>query len=230
MRHTVIAFFDTYVGADEARKALLAAGIADESMAMHARSEPTYATDATTVAQPAPVDEGLFANIEHFFESLFATQPPQPEKSQYSEAVRRGAVMLSVDAATDDEGVLARETLEHMHPIDIEERAATWSAPSDEALRERSPLEELGFRRGGKPRQRGRVHSYARQTTEQAEVDSGTARSTSGAVTPHAEQPSGGAAAPENGAEGDRATLSPGVPDEYLQNEEDSSDKGHGQR
>jgi hypothetical protein len=170
MQHTIIAFFGTYAQAEQARDMLTQAGLTSESIALRARCEPTYATDATAAAERAPADEGLFASIERFFESLFSTQPPQRETAQYAEAIRRGAVMLSVDAATDAQCKLAKATLEGMNPIDVEERAATWSAPRDEGTREHSPLEELGFR-GSVARQRGPVQSYARETTAKAKPE-----------------------------------------------------------
>jgi hypothetical protein len=204
MQHTVIAFFDTYARAQQARDVLIATGLASESIALQARCEPTYATDASTVAEPPLSDEGLLANIERFFESLFASQPPRHEMAQYAEAVRRGAVMLSVDAATDAQCALAKATLERMGPIDIEERAATWRAPGDEAMRENSPLEELGIRRGAKARPGGSVRSYPRETTpvhSPGEAGSGDSNN----EAPPAQAGS--------------------VPDEYLENEEDFQGK-----
>ena len=47
MQHTVIAFFDTYPQAEAAREALVAAGIVREDVALRAKCEPTYASDAT---------------------------------------------------------------------------------------------------------------------------------------------------------------------------------------
>jgi hypothetical protein len=170
MQHTVIAFFDTNAEAEQARIMLLRAGLTNESIALQARCEPTYATDATTVAEPEPGDEGLLGSIERFFESLFTVQPPQHETAQYAEALRRGAVMLSVDAATDTQCELAKATLERMNPIDVEERAATWSAPGDEAAREQSPLDKLGMRCAG-ARRRGAVQTYTRETTANAKPE-----------------------------------------------------------
>jgi hypothetical protein len=147
MQHTVIAFFDTYPQAEAARDALAAAGIAREDVTLKAKCEPTYASDATSAHEAAPApNEGLLASIERFFESLFQSAPAERERSQYAEAVRRGAVMVCVDAATDALAQRARATLAGMGPLDIEERAATWSPPADDATRSHSPLEELGLR------------------------------------------------------------------------------------
>jgi hypothetical protein len=160
MQHTVIAFFDTYSQAEAAREALVAAGVSSADVTLKARCEPTYASDATTAGTAQAGNEGLLASIERFFESLFVDTTPPRETAYYAEAVRRGAVMLSVDAATDAAAALARTTLESMGPIDIHERAATWQAPGDEALRERSPLEELGLKRSTGVRASA-VHTHA---------------------------------------------------------------------
>ncbi len=201
MQHTVIAFFDTDSRAQQARDVLIATGLPSEAISLQARCEPTYATDASAVTEPPLSDEGLLASIERFFESLFASQPPH-ETAQYAEAVRRGAVMLSVDAATDDQCALVKATLERMGPIDIDARAATWRAPGGEAMRENSPLEELGIRRVAQARPGGFARSYPRETTpahSPGEASSGESNSNN-------EQPPAQASS---------------VPDEYLENEED---------
>lgn len=239
MQHTVVAFFDTYAQAEAARDALVAAGLGSDSIALQARCEPTYATDASTVADTASPGEGFLASIERFFESLFASSPARQETAQYAEAVRRGAVMLSVDAASDVQCELAKTTLEHTGPIDIEERAATWCAPSDESLREHSPLDELGIRRSAAARQTGPVRSYARETPAQTPSQAGTsaagqppsgvtdantlaaggsAPGTGAAVAPKRGEPPQTAI---GGAEEKPAVPSAPVPDEYLENEED---------
>ncbi len=213
MQHTVIAFFDTYDAAERARDLLVAAGLTRESISLQARCEPTYATDATTVAGTQREDGGLLASIERFFESLFSTQPPRHETAQYAEAIRRGAVMLSVDATSDAQCQLAKTTLERTGPIDIEERAATWSAPNEDALRERSPLEELGIRRGIPEAGHGqRVRSFAHASAEPAPEP----------------RPAPAPVPEERKTESEPAPAQPSsVPDEYVQDEEEFEDKAH---
>ncbi len=171
MQHTVVAFFDTYPQAEAARDALVAAGIAHEDVSLKARCEPTYASDATpATASERAENEGLLASIERFFESLFVSAPPEREAAQYAEAVRRGAVMVCVDAQTDLLAQRTRATLEAMGPLDIEERAATWRAPVDEATRSHSPLEELGLRPSVPvaPPRPGTVRTYVRESAASA--------------------------------------------------------------
>lgn len=246
MQHTVIAFFDTYPQAEAARDALVAAGVAHADVTLKARCEPTYASDATSADYVAPTaNEGLLASIEHFFESLFVTAPPEREAAQYAEAVRRGAVMVCVDAATDTLAQLTRSTLEAMGPLDIEERAATWQAPTDEAARSHSPLEELGLRSSAPvpPVKHGAVRSYVRDdrarapgeamdaatlaeqqiATEAAAtaVAAGSAPGMGAVLTPGRSEPPARPARPAPPvAPSDTAARPSPVPDEYLQDEE----------
>ncbi len=173
MQHTVIALFDTYAKAQAARDTLVNAGFDLDGIALQARCEPVYASDATSAIDTAAhPDKGMIVAIERFFEALFVTTPRPHEVAQYAEAVRRGAVMLSTDAATDAYAELARSMLERSGAINIDERAATWHAPNDttppiwrasedETARAHSPLEELGLR-PPPARQPGVVRSYVR--------------------------------------------------------------------
>lgn len=239
MQHTLIAFFDTYPQAEAARDALVAAGVAHEDVTLKAKCEPTYASDATSAGDLTPAaNEGLLASIERFFESLFVTAPPEREAAQYAEAVRRGAVMVCVDAATDTLAQLTRSTLEAMGPLDIEERAATWQAPIDEAARSHSPLEELGLRPSAPvpPVKRGAVRSYVRGdatgpatpdeqqiATEAAAmaVAAGSAPGMGAVLTPGRSETPARATPAAPAASPNRAAARPSaVPDEYLQDEE----------
>jgi hypothetical protein len=183
MQHTVIALFDSYDEAEVARGALVSAGFERDDIALKPRCEPTYASDATSAAAAdASASEGVLADIERFFAALFESAPPPHEVAQYAEAVRRGAIMLSVDAATDAHAEVARTMLAQCGAIDIEARAATWHAPDDtdagaavrrrpaddETVRAHSPLEELGIRRAPAVRQRGPVRSYQRSAAAPA--------------------------------------------------------------
>lgn len=252
MQHTVIAFFDTYPQAEAARDALFTAGIAPDNVALKAKCEPTYASDATSVYESTPVpSEGLLASIERFFESLFQSAAPEQERANYAEAVRRGAVMVCVDAPTDALAQLARATLEAMGPLDVETRAATWSPPTDEATRSHSPLEELGLRPSvpAATTPRSAVYSYPRDDTrtaapvnakaEASAVADRTATEAAATAVAAGSAPGMGAvftpgrsaAAPGQAPESE-PIRSPAVPDEYLQNEEThrSDEPGPGTR
>jgi hypothetical protein len=247
MQHTVIAFFDTYPQAEAARDALVAAGVAREGVTLKAKCEPTYASDATSAREPVPApSEGLLASIERFFESLFESAPPERERAHYAEAVRRGAVMICVDASTDALAQLTRTTLEAMGPLDIEERASTWSPPMDEVTRSHSPLEELGLRpsvpapsaTSVSSTPHSAVYSYTRDSVEQpAHLPPAGDRATTeaaatavaagsapgmGAVFTSGRSEAAAAAAATAAPQPEQPLTSraPVIPDEYLENEE----------
>ena len=158
MRHTVIGVFDTYAQAEDARSALIAAGFPRADIELQANPKrddaaaPSEMPDAVTHQEP-----GMLANIERFFSMLFGGRDQPPEVAHYSEAVRRGAILVAVDTPSAEQADVARATLSDQGAIDIDERAASWStlehgtpevsaAAADE--RDHSVLDELGLGRG----------------------------------------------------------------------------------
>ena len=160
MRHTVIGIFDTYDQAEVARSALVASGFARSDIELQAAPESSTHEDpilAAATGQP-PETGGVLANIERFFSMLFGGRDQPPEVAHYSEAVRRGAVLVAVDTATETLADTARQTLAEQGAIDIDERAASWGTLNhsrtarpltDEAeSRDHSLLDELGLGSG----------------------------------------------------------------------------------
>jgi hypothetical protein len=162
MRHTVIGIFDTYDQAEVARSALVASGFARSDIELQAAPEPSSPDDPALalgvgVSQP-PETGGVLANIERFFSMLFGGRDQPPEVAHYSEAVRRGAVLVAVDTATEDRADVARLTLAEQGAIDIDERAASWGtlnhtrtanpAAVEAEDRDHSLLDELGLGSG----------------------------------------------------------------------------------
>lgn len=157
MRHTVIGVFDTYAQAEVARSALINAGFASGDIELQANpkrddaAQPSAMPDAETHAEP-----GVLANIERFFSMLFGGRDQPPEVAHYSEAVRRGAVLVAVDTPSEAQADIARSTLSDEGAIDIDERAASWTTLSHGAAttqpasddRDHSLLDELGLGRG----------------------------------------------------------------------------------
>ncbi|SAL31636.1 hypothetical protein AWB69_02691 [Caballeronia udeis] len=157
MRHTVIGIFDTYDQAEVARSALVASGFARSDIELQAAPAPSSPDDpalAPNVGQP-PETGGVLANIERFFSMLFRGREQPPEVAHYSEAVRRGGVLVAVDTATEARADTARQTLAEQGAIDIDERAASWGTLSHGATRtaagddrDHSLLDELGLGSG----------------------------------------------------------------------------------
>ncbi|RKE37304.1 hypothetical protein B0G76_3550 [Paraburkholderia sp. BL23I1N1] len=139
MRHTVIGLFDTYSQAEAARDTLVQTGFARETIELQANPEPSVGSATEEVA-----GSGVLANIERFLSSLFATGPRASETARYTEAVRRGAVLVCVSAASESHADLARITLKRLGATDIGERLPDWDTPSASS-REHSILDELGI-------------------------------------------------------------------------------------
>ncbi|KND62360.1 hypothetical protein BVER_01555c [Candidatus Burkholderia verschuerenii] len=156
MRHTVIGVFDTYAQAEDTRSALISAGFPRADIDLQANPKrddaavPSAMPDAETHQEP-----GILANIERFFSMLFGGREQPPEVAHYSEAVRRGAVLVAVDTPSVEQADIARATLTDQGAVDIDERAASWSALDHresatpvEDERDHSVLDELGLGRG----------------------------------------------------------------------------------
>ncbi|WP_109476469.1 hypothetical protein [Paraburkholderia sp. C35] len=133
MRHTVIGLFDTYAQAESARNMLVQTGFASADIDLQANPE----TPVDAVAAQSP---GVIANIERFLASLFATSgPTASEAERYTEAVRRGAVLVAVNAESESHAELARSSLARLGAIEVSERAP------DAGTRENSVFDELGI-------------------------------------------------------------------------------------
>ncbi|ANB77386.1 hypothetical protein [Paraburkholderia phytofirmans] len=139
MRHTVIGLFDTYSQAETARDTLVQTGFARETIELQANPEPSVGSATDEVA-----NSGVLANIERFISSLFATGHRASETARYTEAVRRGAVLVCVSAASESHAELARNTLKRLGATDIGERSPDWDTPV-ESSRDHSILDELGI-------------------------------------------------------------------------------------
>ncbi|RAS28765.1 hypothetical protein [Paraburkholderia bryophila] len=139
MRHTVIGLFDTYSQAESARDTLVQTGFARETIELQASPEPSVGSATDEVA-----GSGVLANIERFLSSLFATGSRAPDTARYAEAVRRGAVLVCVNAASEAHADLARETLTRLGALDIGERVPDGNVDAAPG-REHSVLDELGI-------------------------------------------------------------------------------------
>jgi hypothetical protein len=146
MRHTVIGLFDTYAQAESARNMLVQTGF--QSSDIELQANPETPVDANAAQSP-----GVIANIERFLSSLFATSgPTAPEAERYTDAVRRGAVLVAVSAASESHAELARNSLHKLGAIEVSERAPDAGlspvearAADAEVRREHSVLDELGL-------------------------------------------------------------------------------------
>lgn len=113
---TLVAVFDDQSQAKQALDALMKGGFSTSQ----ARLTSAESTPQTTAQGKPEQDESFGEKVAHFFG--FGDQ----EESTYSEAVRRGGYVLSVEAADEDEAARAADIIERYSPVDIDERQAAW--------------------------------------------------------------------------------------------------------
>jgi uncharacterized protein (TIGR02271 family) len=91
---------------------------------------------------------------------------PEPEARSYTERVRRGGTLVTVQAA-DDRADLAAEILERHGAVDIDRRTTEWRQGGRTDLREgevKVPVVEEELQVGKRQVQRGGVRVYSRLT------------------------------------------------------------------
>jgi uncharacterized protein (TIGR02271 family) len=122
---TVVAVFDNYSEAEQARTDLVESGVPERDVNITANE--------ATGAQLSHLDTGDEAHlgfgerIAHFFRSLFGSDDDEDHTAHYAEAVRRGSCVLT--AVVDDSRVeRVSEILREHDAVDINDRAQQWRA------------------------------------------------------------------------------------------------------
>ncbi len=124
MNQTVVAVFDEYGDAQAAVNALYQEGGFTQADVQLSPSEATPEA-RRQILQSQQADTGGWS-IGDFFKSLFGRDQQGEDAGVYSEAVRRGAYMVSVDASTDDQADQAADILQRFNAIDLDQRASDW--------------------------------------------------------------------------------------------------------
>jgi uncharacterized protein (TIGR02271 family) len=180
MASTLAGVFDDYDGAERAREQLAGAGFRLEAMQV-TPERSAWGTGDSTYGGRAKEAGGL----RGFFASLFGSDEESPD--HYSEAVRRGSVVLTLEVTDDDEIERATPILEQAGAIDVDERIERWKAAGytgydeqakpltrDEIARDRETLQVVqeDLKVGKREVQRGvvRVHQRITETPVQEQV------------------------------------------------------------
>jgi len=138
MNQTVVAVFDEYGDAQSAVNALnQEGGFTQADVTLSPAEETPEARQQILRAQQA--DSGGWS-IGEFFKSLFGRDQQGEDAGVYSEAVRRGAYMVSVDAQTDEQADRAADILQRFNAIDLEQRAAGWRSSGWSGYQGDAPL------------------------------------------------------------------------------------------
>jgi hypothetical protein len=123
---TIVGMFDTTAAALRAVEALSAQGFAADRVKLTTLPPQT----GGSVGTPA-TEDGFLGAIGHFFASIFGDDDAD-RTGAYSEAVRRGHSVVTVDVHSDDEASAVGKVLDDEGAVDIDERAALWK--SEDAL------------------------------------------------------------------------------------------------
>jgi len=132
MEDTVIGVYDSYAQAQNAMNELLSSGFSRSNVQINPDS------DRLSTQQVATSDTG--SGIGHFFRSLFGMEEHREHGDIYSEAVRRGSVVLTAHADTEEERDRAVEVMNRYDPIDIDERSTAWRSQGWAGYDETAPL------------------------------------------------------------------------------------------
>lgn len=176
--NTVVAVFDDYAEADRAVGRLVQAGIERDRIDIAHEARAAHGTAAS--AQPSPGsparhdDPSIGERISRFFGRLFGREDHH-DAAHYAEAIRRGASVVSVEAANPADADRVADILDSCGAVDIDQRASLWreggwSAPSQgahsatptgHADEQVIPVVSEELQVGKRRRERGGVRIYA---------------------------------------------------------------------
>lgn len=132
MRSTLIGVFDDRRAAEHARDELLRAGFADDEVDLRTGTEDRAwraSDDRRLAADRRAYDDEtettIGETVSDWFRSLFGFDDQQ-DVGVYTEAVRRGESVVTVDAADGDRVDRATDILEDCGSIDIDAMANEW--------------------------------------------------------------------------------------------------------
>lgn len=127
MAQTIIGIFHSYGQARDAADQLVADGFSRDHLSFHtleAPDDPQLAS--STEFTDASAYPRVLQRIEDFFSLVFGDDSKPDEVGHYAEAVRRGATVLSADAETEDEVVMARAVFCRAGALNLDVCVATW--------------------------------------------------------------------------------------------------------
>jgi uncharacterized protein (TIGR02271 family) len=121
MASNLAGVFDDYDDAERARERLISSGFRNEAIQVTPERSAWGTGDSTYGGRAAQA-----GGLRGFFASLFGSD--EESYGHYSEAVRRGSVVLSVEVANDGEIAQATRILEEGGAIDVDQRIEHWKA------------------------------------------------------------------------------------------------------
>ncbi|MBA3322435.1 MAG: DUF2382 domain-containing protein [Pyrinomonadaceae bacterium] len=141
MTKTVVGLFDVAADAQRAARELLNSGFRREDIGISSQDYEMGGAATTRAADAG--GESVGDKIGNFFSSLFGGATDE-RVGYYSEAVRRGGVVLTVDAETDEMASRAAAILDNYGAADINERAEQYRASGYTGYDARAPSRTTG--------------------------------------------------------------------------------------
>lgn len=127
MTHTLAAIFDNRADANGAREALIDAGFDVDSIQLSDSAAIAGAGQQfDTIVSSNEAGEVIADKIKHFFSRCFGTD--YREHSIYSEAIKRGCLVLTIQADSREQARNAAVIVETFEPLDINQQQARWGA------------------------------------------------------------------------------------------------------
>lgn len=141
MRNTVIGVYDSYSQARNAMNELIASGFDHANIRLNPDQEP--AAQELHKVDNRKEEHASGSGIGHFFRSLFGMDEKNEHRDIYTEAVRRGSCLLSVDTDTEEECDRVSEIMHRYDPVDIDERSSVWRSEGWSSANTTSPNQSL---------------------------------------------------------------------------------------
>jgi hypothetical protein len=163
MQHTLAAIFEEQSQAQHALDDLVASGFSRNDVRLsQGGAEPQASGNQ---AGSSPDDQSLRAEIRSFFVEVFGPSRDVGEAELYSEAIRRGNYVLTVNVLEDELVDRATDVLDRYDPVDIDEQVSQWKSggwAAPESMRQNTAQDS------GSEAQRGGVRVYPRSSTGQS--------------------------------------------------------------
>jgi len=140
MDNTVVGVYDSYAQAQNAMNELLSAGFSRSDVQLNPDSDRTTASPGNTTSAETHESHSGGSGIGNFFRSLFGMDDEAEHRDVYSEAVRRGSCVLTVNASSEEQRDRAADIMNRYDPIDIDERTSTWKSQGWSGYDESAPM------------------------------------------------------------------------------------------
>lgn len=125
MTQILIAAFDQYADAEQAKQDLLGQGIAADDVRLSASSNPDNLAVAGRVDAVAESRDAISQKVSDFFHSIFGSEHHQHSRD-FPEAMRRGSTIVTVTLPDDADAAPVEDLLHRRGAIDLDERSADW--------------------------------------------------------------------------------------------------------